>query len=401
MRNGIHRGVQLKILKVAKRLEVLPPYLFAEIDRLKKAAIAKGADVISLGVGDPDLPTLPSIVESMRRAVAQPKHHQYPFGTGMTSFRFAVADWYRRRFEVSVDPDLEVTALIGSKEGLGHLPLAFVNPGEIVLVPDPGYPVYRNATIFAGGKPVAMPLKPPHWLPELGKISASTLRRTKIMFLNYPNNPTAAVAPPSFFKDVVALARRYGFLVCHDAAYTEVSWGTHRPTSFLSMPGAKEIGIELHSFSKTFHMTGWRMGYAVGAARAIAGLAQIKENLDSGVFSAVQEAGIHALSIPEVELTAVRRIWEKRMDTLASGLRSVGWAVKKPTATFYLWVKIPHRFGSDSIAFSKKVLERCQVVVTPGVGFGRYGEGYIRMTTTVPVPRLQEAVQRLKRMDEA
>ena len=365
---------------------------------MKKAEIALGKDVISLGVGDPDLPTLPPIVEAMVKAVRKPEHHQYPFGTGMSSFRKAVADWYGRRFGVTIDPENEVTALIGSKEGLGHLPLAFVNPGDIVLVPDPGYPVYHNATIFAGGKPVHMPLRSPHWLPDFKKISAATWRKTKLMFLNYPNNPTAAIAPPAFFQEVVKLAKRHGVIVCHDAAYTEVSWGPNRPVSFLEIPGAKDVGIELHSLSKTFHMTGWRIGYAVGHASIIAGLAKIKENLDSGVFSAVQEAAVTALSLSDDRMKEVRKIWSDRMTVLADGLNGIGWPVVKPSASYYIWVKIPSQHGNDSIAISKRILKECQVVVTPGVGFGKYGEGYIRMTTTVPVPRLREAIQRLEKL---
>jgi len=391
-------GGGMKKWRVAKRLQVLPPYLFAELDRLKKAAIARGADVISLGVGDPDVPTLPPIVAAMQEAVTKPEHHTYPFGRGMVAFRRAIAEWCGRRFGLDVDPEREVTALIGSKEGLGHLPLAFVNPGDITLVPDPGYPVYRNATIFAGGRPVAMPLRAPTWLPDFRRLPAAILKKTKLMFLNYPNNPTAATAPAAFFQEVVKLAKRYGFLVVHDAAYTEVSWGAERPMSFLSVPGAKAVGIELHSFSKTFHMTGWRLGFAVGQASAIAGLAQIKENLDSGVFSAIQEAGIHALNLPDSVLQPVRAMWAERMAVLAGGLREMGWDVQMPSATFYVWAKIPRSLGTKSISASRRILEECQVVVTPGVGFGKYGEGYVRMTTTVPVPRLQEALQRLKKL---
>ncbi|UCD36531.1 MAG: LL-diaminopimelate aminotransferase [Nitrospiraceae bacterium] len=381
-------------MEPAKRVKDLPPYLFATIDKMKEKAVAKGVDLIELSIGDPDIPTPRHIVERMRKAVKNPKHHQYPSYVGMLSFRQAVADWYRRRFGVTLDPKTEVLSLIGSKEGIGHMPLAFINPGDYVLIPSPGYPVYPVATLFAEGRSHVMPLLEKNdYLPELGKIPRSVLAKAKLMFINYPNNPTAACAGRAFFRDVVHFAAKHNIIVCHDAAYTEMYYDDDRPMSFLQIPGAKEVGIEFHSLSKTYNMTGWRIGFAVGNKKAVAGLGKIKTNLDSGIFQAIQEAGIEALATKDSELKKIRAIYRKRRDALHSGLTQLGLEVNKPGATFYLWAKCPK--GYTSMKFTALLLNRAGVLTTPGNGFGAAGEGYVRFALTVPVKRIDEAVRRI------
>ncbi|MFQ5896539.1 MAG: LL-diaminopimelate aminotransferase [Nitrospinota bacterium] len=381
----------------AERLRRLPPYLFAEIDRKKREAIARGVDIISLGVGDPDLPTAPHVIAALRRAAEDPKNHQYPSYEGVQAFREAVADWYRGRFEVDLDSEREVLSLIGSKEGIAHIPLAFLNPGDVALVPEPAYPVYQVGTLFAGGEPYSLPLrKEREFLPDLDAIPPEVARRAKILFLNYPNNPTAAVAPLDFFERVVAFARRHGLVVCHDAAYSEVAFDGYRPRSFLQVPGAKEVGVEFHSLSKTYNMTGWRIGFAVGNAEVLAGLGSIKTNVDSGVFQAVQEAGIEALRGDQGCVEAMRNTYERRRDILADGLRRLGLRLEKSRATFYLWVEVPK--GHDSTSFCGLLLDKAGVVTTPGVGFGQAGEGFVRMTLTVDEERLREVLRRLERV---
>lgn len=382
-------------VQLADRVKSLPPYLFASIDRMKQEALAKGVDVIDLSIGDPDIPTLPHIVEAMKEAVEKPQHHRYPSYEGMLSYREAVAAWYQRRFTVGLDPTIEVLSLIGSKEGIGHIPLAFVNPGDVVLVPSPGYPVYPVGTLFAGGESHLMPLREERgFLPDFDAIPEQVLKRAKLMFLNYPNNPTAASASAAFFEEAIALAARYNIIICHDAAYSEVFYDGRRPLSFLEAPGAKEVGIEFHSLSKTYNMTGWRVGFAVGNREVIAGLGKIKTNLDSGIFQAVQEAGIVALGTDERLLDENREIYQKRRDALHAGLRALGMEAPKPAATFYLWTKVPA--GYDSSSFVAHLLDKAGVLGTPGVGFGASGEGYIRFALTQSVERIQEAVERIK-----
>ena len=379
---------------LAQRLLKLPPYLFAEIDRLKQEAIRRGVDLINLGIGDPDLPTPPHIVKRMQEASADPRHHQYPSYEGMLSFRKAAADWYSKRFGVTLDPETEVLSLIGSKEGIGHIPLAFVNPGDIVLIPDPGYPVYQAGTIFAGGVPHVMPLtRERAFLPNLQAIPSEGLKRAKILFLNYPNNPTAAVAPKAFFIEAVAFARRHGLILCHDAAYSEMAFDGYLPDSLLAVEGAKGVAIEYHSLSKTYNMTGWRIGFAVGCREILAGLGRIKTNLDSGVFQAVQEAAIAALSGPQDCVEAMRAIYKERRDTLVDGLSALGFAVDRPKASFYVWIGVPK--GQTSASFASALLSDLGIVMTPGTGFGRQGEGYIRAALTVDVSRVKEAVERI------
>jgi len=378
----------------ANRVKDLPPYLFATIDRMKEKAIGKGVDLIDLSIGDPDIPTPEHIVERMRTAVNNPAHHQYPSYVGMLSFRQAVADWYKRRFNVKLDPKTEVLSLIGSKEGIGHMPLAFVNPGDYVLVSSPGYPVYPVATLFAGGQTHEMPLlEKNHYLPDLKKIPKRVLKKAKLMFVNYPNNPTAACADKAFFKELVSFAAKHNILVCHDAAYTEMYYGNDRPLSFLQIPGAKNAGIEFHSLSKTYNMTGWRIGFAVGNRDAIAGLGKIKTNIDSGIFQAIQEAGIEALETKDSELKKIRKIYRERRDALYRGLTKLGFQLNNPKATFYLWVKCP--VGVSSMDFTTLLLNRAGILTTPGNGFGRPGEGYVRFALTVPVTRIKEAVERI------
>ena len=319
----------------SQRLQGLPPYLFAELDRTKQEQVKKGVDVISFGIGDPDLPTPPHIIQALAAAAADPKNHQYPSYEGMLTFRKAAADWYRTRFGVSLDPATEVLTLIGSKEGIGHLPLAFVNPGDVVLVPDPAYPVYQAGTLFAGGEPYCMPLTPAQgFLPDLGAIPAEVAKRAKILWLNYPNNPTGAVAPREFLAEAVAFARRHRLILAHDAPYSEIAFDGYRPESILNIDGAKEVAIEYHSVSKTYNMTGWRIGFAVGNAQILAGLGRIKQNMDSGVFQAVQYAGIAALSGPQQCVADNCRIWQERRDVLIAALREMGFSVATPKASF-------------------------------------------------------------------
>jgi LL-diaminopimelate aminotransferase len=383
-------------VQLAGRVRHLPPYLFASIDRMKQQAREEGVDLIDLSIGDPDIPTLPHIVRAMQKAVEKPAHHRYPSYEGMVSFREAVARWYGRRFGVKLDPYVEVLSLIGSKEGIGHIPLAFIDPGDTVLVPSPGYPVYSVGTLFAGGENYAMPLtEKNNFLPDLGEIPRSTLRKTKLIFLNYPNNPTSAMAPVSFYKEVVQIAAQYNIIVCHDASYTEIYFGK-KPLSFMQVPGAKDVGIEFHSLSKTYNMTGWRIGFAVGNREVLAGLGKIKTNLDSGVFQAVQEAAIVALETEDSILSKIRMTYQERRDTLFNGLRKIGMHVTKPDATFYIWAKIPSRF--DSMGFVKHLLNRAGVLATPGNGFGDAGEGYVRFALTAPVEKIQEAVERIEKI---
>ena len=381
-------------IDLAGRVKNLPPYLFAAIDKMKQEALSKGVDLIDLSIGDPDTPTPRHIIERMRKAVKNPAHHQYPSYSGMLSFRQAVAAWYKKRFNVTLDPVTEVLSLIGSKEGIGHVPLAFVNPGDVVLVPSPGYPVYPVATLFAGGISHTMPLREKNgYLPDLKAIPRSVLKKAKLMFVNYPNNPTSACAGRAFYKDVVSFAARNNIIVCHDAAYSEIYYDDKKPMSFLQVPGAKDAGMEFHSLSKTYNMTGWRIGFAVGNKDAIAGLGKIKTNLDSGIFQAIQEAGIEALHTDDAVLKKIRDMYQERRDALYEGLNTLGLAVDKPKASFYFWVKCPK--GYSSMDFTVHLLNNAGILSTPGNGFGAPGEGYIRFALTVPIKKIKEAVARI------
>lgn len=378
----------------ADRLRKLPPYLFKEIDRKKTELRAKGVDLIDLGIGDPDLPTPEHIIEAMKKAVADSANHRYPSYSGMLEFRAAVAEWYRKRFGVDLDPEKEVLTLIGSKEGIAHLPLAFINPGDVSLVPSPGYPVYNIATLFSGGESHFMPLlREKGFLPDLGAIPAEGVRRAKVMFINYPNNPTAAVADLKFFERVVEFAAKHGVLVCHDAAYSEVAFDGYRPPSFLQAKGAKDVGIEFHSLSKTYNMTGWRVGFAAGNREAIDGLSAIKSNVDSGVFQAIQFAGITALRSDQSCVQKMIDVYTERRNFMVPEMKKAGFELDTPKASFYLWIKVPAGYSSAQLA--ARLLEK-GVVVTPGNGFGDPGEGYFRIALTQKKERLEEAMQRIK-----
>ena len=386
------------VIKKAARIEQLPPYLFAEIDKKKTEMRKKGVDLIDLGVGDPDLPTPKPIIERLKQASEDARNHRYPSYEGMIEFRSAVAQWFERRFGVQLSPETEVLSLIGSKEGIAHIPLAFVDPGDYVLVPSPGYPVYKVSTLFAGGVPYFLPLRKENgFLPNLSEIPKTIAEKAKILFINYPNNPTAAIAEKPFYEEVIAFARRYEIIVCHDAAYSELAFNGFRPPSFLEVPGARELGIEFHSLSKTFNMTGWRIGFAVGHAEIISGLGKVKTNIDSGLFQAIQEAGIEALNHFDTPLPGIIEIYEKRRDVMVKGLREVGLEVDRPKATFYLWIQVPR--GYTSSQFATLLIEQAGIVATPGNGFGEAGEGYIRMALTVDETRLKEAIERLKKIN--
>ena len=380
----------------AERIRTLPPYLFAAIDEMKQKAIERGVDIINLGIGDPDLPTPTPIIERLKQAVDNPSHHQYPSYDGMLTFRTAVAGWYQRRFGVNLDPASEVLTLIGSKEGIGHVPLAFLDTGDVTLVPSPGYPVYPVAASFAGGIPYTMPLlKRNGFLPDFDAIPKDIAGKAKLMFLNSPNNPTSVVADKAFFQKAVAFAKEHSIIICHDAAYSEIYYDGIRPVSFLETEGAMDVGIEFHSLSKTFNMTGWRIGFAAGRKEVIAGLGKVKSNLDSGVFQAIQETGITALESDDRLTEGLRHTYQERRDILVPGLKKLGLELENPTAAFYVWISVPPGFTSAS--FTAHLLEKAGIVTTPGNGFGDPGEGYIRMTVTTPKERLTEAVERMQK----
>ena len=379
----------------ANRLGSLPPYLFARIDELKAEQVKRGVDVIDLGIGDPDLPTPPHVVEALCTAARDPANHHYPSYAGMGEFREAVAAWYRHRFSVNLDPETEVTALMGSKDGIAHIPEAFVNPGEYVLVPDPGYPVYRTSTLFAEGRVHAMPLLAGNgFLPDLAAVPKNVLAKAKLLFLNYPNNPTAATAPTEFFDEVADFACEHDLVVVHDNAYSEVAFDGYRAPSFLSAHEAFEAGIEMHSLSKTYNMTGWRVGMACGKMEVIKGLKQVKTNVDSGVFNAVQRAAIAALTGPQESVRQAAEVYQERRNLLVGGLRDLGFPVALPQATFYVWMPVENGFE-----FARRLLEEAGIVVTPGIGFGQFGENYVRFAITRSKERIAEALDRMRGLD--
>ncbi|OIQ59461.1 LL-diaminopimelate aminotransferase [Moorella thermoacetica] len=383
-------------MQEARRIRELPPYLFARIEKKIAEARERGVDIISLGIGDPDMPTPAHVIDKLVAEAHNPENHRYPTSEGLLAFRQAVADWYRRLYDVDLDPRREVVTLIGSKEGIAHISLCYVDPGDINLVPDPGYPVYNIGTLLAGGESYFMPLTAANgFLPDLGAIPSDVARRAKLMFINYPNNPTGAVADLKFFQEVVEFARSYDLIVCHDAAYSEITYDGYRAPSFLQAPGAKEVGIEFNSVSKPYNMTGWRLGWACGRADVIEALARIKSNIDSGAFQAVQYAGIAALTGPQESLAEVRRVYQERRDIIVDGFNSLGWHLEKPKATFYVWAPVPR--GYTSAGFAEMVLEKAGVIITPGNGYGNYGEGYFRIALTISKERMQEAIERLRR----
>jgi LL-diaminopimelate aminotransferase len=383
-------------IKLAERLKRLPPYLFVGIDEAKQKALKEGRPVIDLGIGDPDTPTPGFIIDALNEAVRDPENHHYPSNKGLSALREEMAAWYLRRFNVKLDPETEILPLMGSKDGVSHIPQAFIDPGDGVLVPDPGYPPYSNGTLLAGGQVHLMPLKAENgFLPDLDAVDPDIASGCRLMHVNYPNNPTGAVCDRSFFEKVVEFAQKNDIIVCSDAAYTEMSFNGYVPPSFLEVPGAKETGIEFHSLSKTFNMTGWRIGMAVGNRDVISGLARIKSNVDSGVFQGVQHAAIAALRKTGDVKARMRDIYTGRLDTLVDGLTDAGWDIERPLATFYVWAPVLE--GYDSMSMTKAMLEKADIIVTPGVGFGESGEGYIRMALTRDKAVLAEAVERIRK----
>jgi LL-diaminopimelate aminotransferase len=379
----------------AQRLSRIPPYLFAEIDRKVQAKKATGVDVISLGIGDPDLPTPARIVSVLQEAAADPANHRYASYFGLTELRESIAGWYRQRFDVSLDAATEILPTLGSKDGISHAPLALVDPGDVVLAPDPGYTPYATGAIMAGGDPYIMPLTIENsWLPDLDAIPVEVAQRARLMWLNYPNNPTAAVAAREFLEKAVEFCSRHGIVLCHDAPYSEICFDGYRPLSLFEIPGAKEVGLEFHSLSKTFNMTGWRIGWVCGRADLVGLIGQLKTNIDSGIFQAVQWAAIEALNGGEDETHAANEIYARRHRLVADTLNTLGWSIKPPRATFYVWAPVPD--GYDSVGFAGHVLDQVGVNITPGVGFGAHGEGYFRLSVTAPDARLEEAMSRLR-----
>jgi LL-diaminopimelate aminotransferase len=384
-------------VRTAKRIERLPPYLFAEIDRKVSEARARGADIISFGVGDPDLPTPPHIVDALVAAARDPATHRYPAYTGMPAFRESIAAWYERRFGVKLDPQEEVQPLVGSKEGIFHLPVAFVDPGDMALVPDPGYPVYETGTILAHGEPVLLPLlENNEFKPDLTSIPPNVLDKARVLWLNYPSNPTAACVDIDLFAEAVELCRANDILLAHDAAYTEITFDGYVAPSVLQVPGAMECAVEFHSLSKTFNMTGWRIGWVAGAPQAIEAVKRLKTNIDSGIFDAVQMAGIAALEGPLDVLERTVDTYRRRRDLLCDGLKSMGIVVDPPRGSIYVWVPVPE--GQTSESFTTYLLDEADLVVAPGNGYGPTGEGFVRFSLTLPDDRLEEGVERLRRI---
>ena len=385
------------MFKLSKKVQALPPYLFLEIDKAKRQARAEGRDIIDLGIGDPDQPTPKFIIDALYQASLDPANHRYALDQGMPALRRAIQGWYKRRFNVDLNPDTEILPLIGSKEGITHFPLAFLNPGDISLVPDPCYPPYKGGAILAGGKPYIMPLlESNHFLPDLKRIPLSARKKAKIIFVNYPNNPTNACASDDFYRQLIEFAVKNKIIIISDLAYSEMAYDGYKARSLLEFPGARETVIEFHSLSKTYNMTGWRIGWASGNAQLVSALAKVKSNIDSGIFSAIQLAGVAAIQGPQDYLKLMCGLYQERRDILVNGLNALGWKAIKPKATFYVWIKIPAK--TDSISFAAKLLKSANIVATPGVGFGKYGQGYIRMALTVSKERIKEALERLKKI---
>lgn len=381
-------------MRFASRIDKVPPYLFVEISRKIAAKKAQGIEVISFGIGDPDIATPDSIVEKLRETALDSPNHRYPETDGLPEFRQAVADWYQRRFGLSIHPDKETLPLIGAKEGIGHVALCFIEPGDIALVPDPGYPVYSVGTWFAGGECHWMPLLEENgWLPDLDAIPEDVARKSKVMWLNYPNNPTGAIADADYFKKVVEFAKQYDIAVMHDACYSEVTFDGYRPPSFLQTPGAMDVGMEFHSLSKSYNMTGWRLGMAVGNEDMIRALMVVKSNLDSGVPNAIQYMGIEAMQLSQEAIDERNAVYQHRRDRVLEVLKGLGLHVDPPKASLYIWAKAPEGFSSAE--FTQLLLEERDIVVTPGNGYGKYGEGYIRLSLTIPDADMEKGLERL------
>lgn len=381
-------------MRTAKRIDRLPPYLFASLDKKVSDARARGIDVISFGVGDPDRPTPNHIVEAASKALKDPGTHRYPSYYGMPEFRAAVAAYYERRFSVRLDPETQILPLIGSKEGIAHLATAFIDPGDAVLVPDPGYPVYETSAILSGGESVYLPLTDKNqYLPRFEEIPDERQAKSKLMWLCYPNNPTAATCETGLFQQAVEFSSKNDLLLAHDAAYVEITFDGYRAPSVLQASGALDVAIEFGSLSKTFNMTGWRVGWVAGAEKAIEALGRVKTNIDSGVFDALQRAGIAALEGPQDSLEETLGVYAKRRDALVDALNTAGWVLQKPKGSIYLWVPVPE--GDTSLDFTEFLLEKAGVVVAPGSGYGPTGEGYVRFSLTLPDDRLEEGATRI------
>lgn len=384
------------MVKPASRIENIPPYLFARIDKKKAEARNRGLDLIDFGVGDPDIPTPAYIIQAMKDALDKPANHRYPSYEGMLEYRKAVANWYKKRFSVDLDPTDEVVALIGSKEGIAHMPWAYIDNDDVALIPSPGYPVYKVMTLVAGGYPYIMPLREENrFLPNYREIPETILEKAKIMFLNYPNNPTGAHGDDEFYEQTIEIARKYDILICHDAAYSEIAYDGYTPRSILEFDKDKKHSVEFHSLSKTYCMTGWRIGFVVGNREAVSNLGKLKTNIDSGVFQAIQHAAIAALEGDQHSVQELREVFQKRRDMVVDGLKTIGIHVKRPRATFYIWARVPKGFTSAD--FCEKLIDEHGIVVTPGSGFGEEGEGYFRISITINEGRIAEALERLKR----
>jgi len=385
----------------ADKLEKLPPYIFSRINKLKLEAYAKNLDVIDLVMGNPDIPVSKKIIDRLCDTVINhPKTHRYPQAKGMPKFRKTVADWFYRRFGVKLDPETEVLALVGSKEGVGHLCMAILNPNDLAIIPDPGYPVYYNGVILANGRVYQMPiLEQNEYLPELEKIPTKILREAKIMFLNYPNNPTGAVIKDiSFFKEVIKFAKKYNIIIVHDNAYSELTFDGYTAPSFLEIEGAKDVGVEFHSFSKTYSMAGWRIGFVVGNRDIIRYLEKFKSFIDYGVATFIQLAAVVALTESDDYVKEMRKIYQERRDKFIKELYKIGWQIEKPLGTMYLWAKLPEKFRKvGSLEFCVSLLNETGVAISPGSGFGKYGEGYVRMALVTHINRFHDAALRFKK----
>lgn len=384
-------------LTTARRIQNLPVYLFARLDKMIEEKKAKSIDVINLGIGDPDLPTPDYIIDHLCREARNPQNHRYSSYFGMPAFRQAVAQWYKNRFGAQLDGKNEVVMLIGSKEGIGHIPWCYINPGDMALVPDPCYPVYGNGVLLAGGEPHLMPLKADNgFLPDFRDIPTDVAQKAKLMFLCYPNNPTGAIAPDNFFREAIAFAREYEILICHDVAYCDIAYDGYKPPSFLQFPGAKEVGVEFGSVSKPYNMTGWRIGWCAGNPEAVEALGRLKSNLDTGQFQAIQLAAIKALISDQSFTKKMCDIYKERRDICVDGLNAMGWKLEKPKAAFYIWAPVPSGYTSGS--FAETIFDKADVAVTPGVGYGpSEGDSYIRISLTVPTDRIKEAIDRIKK----
>ncbi len=384
-------------MEQAERIKNLPPYLFVRIDQKVAALKEKGADIISLGMGDPDLPPPNHVIEALEEAAREPKNLHYPTSIGLFEFRKAVSEWYEERFGIRLDPEHEIVSLIGSKEGLYYASASYINPGDVGLAPDPGYPVYGIGIALSGGTPYYMPLKEDNnFLPNYSDIPEDILKKAKLLFINYPNNPTSAIATKEFFEETIELGKKYDILICHDNSYSEITLQEdYTPMSILQIEGAKDIAIEFHSVSKTFNMTGFRIGWVLGREDAVQAIGKIKSNIDSGIFEPIQYAAIAALRGPKDHVYKMREVYKKRRDLIIKWLKKLGWEIKAPKATIYVWAKVPK--GFSSMEFSELLLEKAHVIVTPGNGYGPSGEGYIRIALTATCERIEEAFTRIEK----